>query len=67
MKYLYYKFLYRHIMRLMHHYNIHRMKPNPYIDPDRIIYRCHWCGLFSEKLFSEEKKMKEYSNLIDRE
>ena len=42
-KYLYYKFIYRHLMKLAHKHGWHQMR-TCYPDGDTLL-RCDWCGL----------------------
>ena len=42
-EYLYYKFIYRHFMKLAHKYGWHHMRPC-YPNGDTML-RCDWCGL----------------------
>jgi hypothetical protein len=42
---IWHSYLYRPVSRLLHRYNLHYMKPNTHIDPDKIHYWCEWCGL----------------------
>lgn len=42
-EYLYYKFIYRHLMKLAHKYGFHHMR-TAYPDGDTML-RCDWCGL----------------------
>lgn len=43
MKTLYYRFLYRPIMRLLHRFDLHYAPPHN-VEGD-IVLRCAWCGL----------------------
>ena len=45
MRWFYYKFIYRRLMTFMHSHDWHKMERNPWIDPENIHFRCHWCGL----------------------
>jgi len=47
MRWFYYKFIYRQLMRFMHSHDWHKMERNLWIDPENIHFRCHWCGLRS--------------------
>lgn len=42
-KHLYYKFIYRHLMRLAHKHGWHHMR-TCYPDGDTML-KCDWCGL----------------------
>ena len=46
---LYYRFLYRHIMKLAHKYGWHHMRTSYVEDPSNntisTLVRCEWCGL----------------------
>lgn len=37
-------YFYRIVMKLSHKFNWHHMKPNPYLEKDKIHLWCHWCG-----------------------
>jgi len=69
MKRLYYKYLYRHIMRLAHRFNWHYMEPNPWLESGKIHYWCHWCGLRSQKNINTPKPMSKITvdDLIELE
>jgi hypothetical protein len=43
MKYLYHRFIYRHLMRLSHKFNWHHMPPC-YPEGDTMLH-CSWCGI----------------------
>ena len=47
MRWFYYKFIYRQLMKFMHRHDWHKMERNLWIDPENIHFRCHWCGLRS--------------------
>ncbi len=42
MSWLYYRFIYRHLMRLAHRFNWHHMAVS-YPENDKTLW-CHWCG-----------------------
>ena len=42
MSWLYYRFVYRHLMRLAHRFNWHHMAVS-YPENDKMLW-CHWCG-----------------------
>ena len=44
MKSLYYKFIYRHLMRFAHKHDWHKMERNPHLEAGKIHLWCHWCG-----------------------
>ena len=46
MKWFYYKFMYRRIMRFMHKHDWHKMEQNLFLEPSlgKIHLWCHWCG-----------------------
>ena len=41
---MYYRFLYRPLMRLAHRFHWCYMQPSPIIEKDRLTVWCHWCG-----------------------
>jgi hypothetical protein len=45
MRWIYYRILYRPLMRLAHRFNWHHcdvLMPTPY---EGVLHWCHWCGL----------------------
>lgn len=44
----YYRFIYRHLMRLAHRYNWHYAPIIGPMDDGKRFRWCHWCGMRSE-------------------